>query len=48
MTQHYCVNIGGQPRYVINDGKSNDEVINLLKELLIRDVERARGKILDL
>jgi len=45
MTQHYCINIGGTPRYVINDGKSNEDVIHLLKEILRRDVERTIGKI---
>lgn len=43
MRQHYCVNIGGKPRYVINNGQSNQDVMKLYKELVARDLQRIAG-----
>ena len=43
MRQHYCVNIGGKPRYVINNGQSNQDVMKLYKQLVARDLQRIAG-----
>jgi len=47
MRQHYCANVGGEPRYVINNGQCNQDVKKLYKKIVARDLQRiARNKIL--
>ena len=41
MKQHFCANIGGQPRYVINDGASNQSVHQLCLQIVKKDVVKA-------
>ena len=42
MQKHFCVNMGGRPRYTVNGGDSNMKVRQLCTELVKMDVERAR------
>tara|TARA_B110000503_G_C7102085_1_gene394270 strand:- start:538 stop:1263 length:726 start_codon:yes stop_codon:yes gene_type:complete len=42
MKNHFCINMGGKPRYTVNGGDSNMKVRQLCTELVKRDVERAR------